>query len=100
MYLGLAVLTAVALRFAALDAVVLATALAWATFNLLHLIYHLTRLQMYDTRDRILVVASLAILLAFSAALLIPGAEVGDVRRTPLAGSRGQQTPDSCSKPC
>jgi hypothetical protein len=72
MYLGLAALTAVALWLAARDAVVLAAALAWTVFNALHLLYHLTMLQVYDTLDRIFVVASLVIALAFSAALLIP----------------------------
>jgi hypothetical protein len=72
MYLALAVLTAAALWFAASDATVRITAAAWTTFNLLHLIYHATMLQMYDGRDKVLVIASLVILVLVSASLLMP----------------------------
>jgi hypothetical protein len=72
MYLALAVLTAAALWFATSDATVRITAAAWTTFNLLHLVYHLTTLQMYDGRDKVLVAASLVILLLVSASLLMP----------------------------
>jgi hypothetical protein len=72
MYLALAVLTAGALWFAASDATVRITAAAWTTFNLLHLGYHVTALQMYDGRDKVLVVTSLVILSLISAALLLP----------------------------
>ena len=54
------------------DATVWMTAAAWTTFNLLHLIYHVTMLQMYEGPDRFLVVASLVILLLVSASLLMP----------------------------
>jgi hypothetical protein len=76
MYLALAVLTAAALWFAANDATVRITAAAWTTFNLAHLIYHLTMLQVYEGRDKFLVVASLVILLLVSAALLMPLSQV------------------------
>jgi hypothetical protein len=72
MYLALAVLTAGALWFAAIDATVRITAAAWTTFNVLHLWYHVSTLQMYDGRDKVLVVTSLAILSLVSAALLLP----------------------------
>ena len=72
MYLALAVLTAGALWFAASDATVRITAAAWTTFNVLHLWYHVSTLQMYDGRDKVLVVTSLAILSLVSAALLFP----------------------------
>jgi hypothetical protein len=72
MYLALAVLTAGALWFAASDATVRITAAAWTTFNVLHLGYHVTTLQMYDGRDKVLVVTSLVILSLVSAALLLP----------------------------
>ena len=71
MYLALGVLTANALWFAASDASVRITAAAWTTFNLLHLGYHVTMLQMYDGRDKVLVVTSLVILSLVSAALLL-----------------------------
>ncbi|MDT5372285.1 MAG: hypothetical protein QOC62_6716 [Mycobacterium sp.] len=71
-YLALAVLTAGALWFAASDATVRITAAAWTTFNVLHLWYHVSTLQMYDGRDKVLVVTSLAILSLVSAALLLP----------------------------
>ena len=76
MYLALAVLTAAALWFAANDAMVRITAAVWTTFNLLHLIYHLTMLQMYEGRDKFLVAASLVILVLVSAALLMPLSQV------------------------
>jgi len=72
MYLALAVLTAGALWSAASDATVRITAAAWTTFNVLHLWYHVSTLQMYDGRDKVLVVTSLAILSLVSAALLLP----------------------------
>lgn len=72
MYLALAVLTAGALWFATSDATVRITAAAWTTFNVFHLGYHVTTLQMYDGRDRVLVVASLTILSLVSAVLLLP----------------------------
>jgi hypothetical protein len=71
MYLALAVLTAAALWFATSDATVRMTAAAWTTFNLLHLIYHVVMLHMYEGRDRFLVVASLVILVLVSGSLLI-----------------------------
>lgn len=71
MYLALGVLTANALWFAASDATVRITAAAWTTFNVLHLGYHVTMLQMYDGRDQVLVVTSLVILSLVSAALLL-----------------------------
>jgi hypothetical protein len=71
MYLALAVLTVAALWFATSDATVRMTAAVWTTFNLLHLIYHVTMLQMYEGRDRFLVVASLVIVFLVSASLLM-----------------------------
>ena len=65
-------LTAGALWSAASDATVRITAAAWTTFNVLHLGYHVTTLQMYDGRDKVLVVTSLTILALVSAALLLP----------------------------
>lgn len=72
MYLALAVLTAAAIAFVKSDVTVRITAAAWTTFSALHLIYHLTMPQMYGTRDKVLVVASLVILLLVSGALLLP----------------------------
>jgi hypothetical protein len=72
MYLGLAVLTAAALWYARSDATVRITAAAWSTFNLLHLVYHLTMLQGYGGRDKVLLVASLVVPLLVSASLLMP----------------------------
>ena len=71
MYLALAVLTAGALMYAARGALVRVTATAWTVFNVLHLIYHVTMLQMYEGRDRFLVVASLVIVFLVSASLLM-----------------------------
>src|ERR1700730_1473231 len=59
---AVAVLTAGALWFAASDATVRITAAAWTTFNVLHLWYHVSTLQMYDGCVERLVGTSLAIL--------------------------------------
>lgn len=72
MYLALAVLTAGALWYAAGDALVRITAAAWTVFNVLHLTYHVGALQMYDGRDKVLVVTSLVVVSLISAALLLP----------------------------
>ena len=80
MYLALAVLTAGALMYAARGARVRVTATAWTVFNVLHLGYHVTALQMYDGRDKVLVVASLVIVTLVSVALLLP------VSRKPSGG--------------
>ena len=71
MYLAIAVLTAAALWFAANDATVRIAGAVWTTFNLAHLVYHLTMLQVYEDRDKFLVAASLVILLLVSAVLLM-----------------------------
>ncbi len=72
MYLALAVLTAVAIWLSASDAVVRVTAAAWTTFNVLHMIYHLTMLSVYDAREKIFLVVSLVVVLIVSALLLLP----------------------------
>jgi hypothetical protein len=86
MYLALAVLTAAALWWVSNEATVRIAAAAWTTFNVFHLVYHLTMLQIYDTRDRVLVIVSLVVLLLVSATLLIPGRRTQDRPSLPTAG--------------
>jgi hypothetical protein len=49
-----------------------AVARAWLTFNVLHFMYHMSMLQMYNTRDAVLNVVTLSVLVLIPAALLIP----------------------------
>lgn len=72
LFLGLAVLSALAVYHLRNRAVVVITGAAWSVFNVLHLIYHLGMLHMYGTRDAVLNVVSLGLLLVVSLALLVP----------------------------
>jgi len=72
MYLALAVLTAVAIRLSSSDSIVRVAAAAWTTFNVFHLAYHLTMLDVYDTGEQTFLVISLVVLLVVSAPLLLP----------------------------
>lgn len=73
LYLGLLLLTAAAAYFVADNRLVALTAAAWTTFNVLHVSYHFTMLQMVPTlTDKILGVGTLVLLTLVSAALLIP----------------------------
>ncbi|MEV2231814.1 hypothetical protein AB0H69_25060 [Streptomyces phaeochromogenes] len=44
----------------------------WLVFNVLHLSYHMQHLGMYGTRDQVLNVVTLTLLVLSSAALLVP----------------------------
>lgn len=71
-YLGLCVLSIVGLVYLNNRPVIVAVAAAWSVFNILHLIYHLTMLHMYCTRDAIGNAVSLSLFVVVSLALLIP----------------------------
>ena len=45
---------------------------AWTVFNLLHWIFHMRMLHMYEPRDQILNVITLSAILVVSALLLLP----------------------------
>ncbi|OBF46401.1 hypothetical protein A5787_11610 [Mycobacterium sp. 852002-50816_SCH5313054-b] len=72
MFLAMAAVTAVTFVLAANQTLVRATAVMWLVFNTLHCVYHLSMLQMYDTRDATVngILLPLAVLAA--AALFIP----------------------------
>ena len=72
LFLGFAVLSALALYYLANRPVVVITAISWSVFNVLHLIYHLGMLHMYGRRDAVLNAVSLSLLLVVSLVLLVP----------------------------
>ncbi|MBT2226644.1 hypothetical protein [Nonomuraea sp. NEAU-A123] len=72
MFLAMAVLTIITLRYVRNDRVVRTTGAVWLVFNLLHLIYHMQHLHMYEPSDQILNVVALSSLAVLSAVLLVP----------------------------
>ncbi|MCG7631223.1 hypothetical protein MHN80_02760 [Gordonia McavH-238-E] len=72
MYLALATLSTVAVFRMANRTLVLVTAAAYSVFNVLHLIYHVTMLHMYSTRDAVLNTVALSVVLLCSALLALP----------------------------
>ncbi|SPM30730.1 hypothetical protein [Mycobacterium terramassiliense] len=72
MFLALTAVTAVTFVLVANQTLVRVTALMWLVFNALHCVYHLSMLQMYDTRDATVngILLPLAVLAAV--ALFIP----------------------------
>ncbi|MDQ0775292.1 hypothetical protein QF026_003758 [Streptomyces aurantiacus] len=72
MFLALAALTAVALSSVRNNRLVQTTGAAWLVFNVLHLSYHMQHLGMYGTRDQVLNVVLLSVLVLSSASLLVP----------------------------
>jgi hypothetical protein len=70
MFLALTVLSLIALRYVHNDVLVRTAGLAWLTFNVLHLTYHLQHLHMYGTFDKILNVITLSVAALLSIALL------------------------------
>ena len=76
-YLALAVLSVVTAVHVTNLTLVRVTAATWTVFNLLHLIYHVQMLHMYQPRDQILNAVVLSTVLVASLALFVP------VRRRP-----------------
>ena len=72
-YLALTVVCLVALISVRNQAVVRLAGAVTLTFNLLHFIYHMTMLHMYEPRDQILNVVLLSLLVILSIVLVVPG---------------------------
>jgi hypothetical protein len=72
MYLAMAILTIVALRWITHQSVVYLVGASWLTFNVLHLIYHIPRLAMFEMRDRVIGGASLCLAVVLALLLLVP----------------------------
>jgi hypothetical protein len=72
MFLALLVLSVAAIAYVNNGTLVKITASAWLTFNVLHFVYHMSMLHMYNTRDAVLNVIGLSLIVLVSAALLIP----------------------------
>ncbi len=91
MFLALATLTAVTFLLVANQTLVRVTALTWLVFNTLHCIYHLSMLQMYNTRDATVngILLPLAVLAAV--ALFIPvRVSSGPIPQRPVGRTYGQ----------
>ncbi|MGW6743600.1 hypothetical protein ACWGDX_23250 [Streptomyces sp. NPDC055025] len=72
MFLALAVLAVITLRYVRNNRFVLTTGAVWLVFNVLHLIYHMQHLDMYETVDQILNAVLLSALVVLSLLLLVP----------------------------
>lgn len=72
MFLGLTLLSILTIVHIANTTLVRVSAGAWTVFNLLHLIFHLQMLHMYEPRDQVLNVIALSSILLASLALLLP----------------------------
>jgi hypothetical protein len=72
MFLGLTLLSVLTFIHVANTTLVKVTAGTWTVFNLLHFIYHMQMLGMYNTRDQILNVLVLSAILLAGAALFVP----------------------------
>lgn len=72
MFLALAVLTIITLRSVRNTRLVQTTGAVWLVFNVLHFSYHVQHLDMYGTRDQVLNVVGLAVLMLLAALLLVP----------------------------
>lgn len=72
MFLGLATLSIAAFIRCTNTTLVRITGAAWTVFNLLHWVFHMRMLHMYEPRDQILNVIALSALLVGSGLLLLP----------------------------
>lgn len=72
MYLGLTLLSILTIVHVANVTLVRVAAGAWTVFNLLHLIFHLRMLHMYEPRDQVLNVIALGSVLLASLLLFVP----------------------------
>jgi heme/copper-type cytochrome/quinol oxidase subunit 4 len=71
-FLALTVLSCAALVYVRNDAVVRTVAAVALAFGVLHLIYHVQTLHMYDTQDKVLNMIALVIPVLLAASLFIP----------------------------
>jgi hypothetical protein len=72
MFLGLATLSIAAFIRSTNTTLVRVAGAAWTVFNLLHWIFHMRMLHMYEPRDQILNAILLSAILIVSALLLLP----------------------------
>jgi hypothetical protein len=72
-YLAFTVLSLVVLANARNQVLVLLAGAVLLTFNVLHFIYHLTMLHMYQPSDQVLNVIVLSLLVLVSVVLVVPG---------------------------
>ena len=72
MFLGLATLSIAAFIWSTNTTLVRVTGAAWTVFNLLHWIFHMRMLHMYEPRDQVLNAITLTAILIVSALLLLP----------------------------
>jgi hypothetical protein len=81
MYLALALLSVFAAVHLTNTTLLRVTAGAWTVFNLLHFIFHMQMLHMYDPRDQILNAIALSAVLVASVVLFLPirGVEGADL---------------------
>ncbi|MFI9471915.1 hypothetical protein ACIHBQ_31180 [Streptomyces sp. NPDC052492] len=89
MFLALAVLALITIRYARTTRVVQITASTWLVFNVLHCIFHMQHLHVYGTTDKVLNVVSLTLLVLVSAALFVPERRPGTRSSPAHAPSRG-----------
>lgn len=89
MFLALLVLSVAAICCIDNQAVVRIAAGAWLTFNALHWWFHMTMLHMYSTRDAVLNVILLSLLVIMAATLLIPRRTTGNRRSDAAATADG-----------
>ncbi len=91
MFLAMAAVTAVTFVLVANQTLVRVIAVMWLVFNTLHCVYHLSMLQMYNTRDATVngILLPLAVLAA--AALFVPvRVSSGTSPRQPVGRTYGQ----------
>ncbi|HEX7303071.1 hypothetical protein [Lentzea sp.] len=77
-YLAFAVLSLVALGYARNQVVVRLAGAALLTFTLLHFVYHLTMLHVYEPRDQVLNALALGLVLVLSVVLVLPSRQAAD----------------------
>ncbi|MFD9700981.1 hypothetical protein [Lentzea sp. NPDC059081] len=77
-YLAFAVLSLAALAYARRQVVVRLVGAALLVFNVLHFVYHLTMLHMYEPRDQVLNVLALGLTVVLSVVLVIPSRRTAD----------------------
>jgi hypothetical protein len=82
MFLGLTLLSVLTFIHVANTTLVKVTAGTWTVFNLLHFIYHMQMLGMYNTRDQILNVLVLSAILLAGAALFVPARQPAKVMQS------------------
>ncbi|MDX3054275.1 hypothetical protein PV394_03830 [Streptomyces sp. NE06-03E] len=88
MFLALAALALLAIRYARNTIVVQIAATAWLVFNMLHFIYHMQHLHVYNTVDKSLNIVFLSGLLFASVALFLPAKRTATQAGPPRSTSR------------